>query len=139
MIAPEKRSEPLAMRLRQLIEPAMLMRFASVGVVTTVLDLVLFSAFSASGIPAGAANIGSYSSGIALSYVLNRKFTFASDASALRFAKFVAAMLCGLALSTLLVIVCTMLVPAIVAKIVTVPIVFLWNFVVSRWWVFVRQ
>ncbi|MBO0663020.1 GtrA family protein [Jiella sp. MQZ9-1] len=116
-----------------------LWRFASVGVVTTLLDLAMFSALVVCGAPAGPANIGSYSTGIAASYALNRRFTFGAKGSPLRAAKFAGAMLCGLGLSTLLVLLLSTLVPALAAKIISVPLVFLWNFAISRWWVFAGQ
>ena len=111
-------------------------RFAGVGLVTTLLDVTLFAVLSAAVLPA-LANIASYSCGIALSYVLNRRWTFGvGNASLGQALKFVLATLSGLALSTLLLMVMTRMMPPVAAKLATVPIVFLWNYHSTRQWVF---
>lgn len=111
-------------------------RFAGVGLVTTVLDVAMFAVLSAAVLPA-LANVASYSSGIALSYALNRRWTFGGGNASLRQAfKFVLATLSGLVLSTLLLMVMARIMPPVAAKLATVPIVFLWNYHSTRQWVF---
>lgn len=122
--------------LRDAHDLAKMLRFAGVGLVTTVLDIVMFAALSAVDVPPASANIVSYSCGIALSYALNRRWTFGNDASLSQALKFVLATASGMVLSTLLLIVLTKIMPPMTAKIVTLPAVFLWNYHSTRQWVF---
>ena len=56
---------------------ATLIRFVVIGLVTTLMDLVLFSALtSGAGINPVVANVFSYSCGIVTSFLLNRSWTF---------------------------------------------------------------
>lgn len=116
-------------------------RFAIVGLITTALDFILFGALtSAAGMKTAAANVVSYSCGIAVSFALNRMWTFGQlrggspvGHEALKFATTHAA---GLTLSTVLVSLLALFFPAIAAKAISVPIVFVWNYVLARFWVF---
>ena len=128
------------------------LRFAAVGGATTLLDLAAFAALTGpGGLAGGPANVVSYSSGVATSFVLNGWWTFAATGDeagrdrkavgrareiggrALRFALTNAA---GLVLSTLLVIALSALLPALLAKVASVPLVFAWNYLTARFWVF---
>lgn len=117
-----------------------LFRFAAVGAFTTALDLALFTvAAEALGAPVAPANVGSYGSCVVVSFLLNRRWTFRGDGtrSAWRaFARFLASNLAGIALSTALVTAFATVAPPVAAKAASVPIVFLWNYAVARFWVF---
>ena len=113
-----------------------LLRFATVGAITTVLDVILFAALTAAAIPAALANVSSYSCGILVSYALNRSWTFAIGGSLLQALKFVLSTLFGLLLSTLLVALLITIIPAIHAKLISIPVVFAWNYLAARLWVF---
>ncbi|KQX27805.1 MULTISPECIES: GtrA family protein [unclassified Ensifer] len=115
---------------------ATLARFAAVGAVTTLLDLALFNTLFFLGAPPSPSNLLSYSCGIALSYVLNRTFTFRAAHNYVQAVKFVVATLAGLAISTVFVASLAMLIPAPIAKFVSIPVVFLWNYLTARLWVF---
>jgi putative flippase GtrA len=120
---------------------ARLPRFAAVGLATTLLDLGLFSALTgAGGLPAAAANPLSYSCGVAASFALNHRWTFADGRAGRRagpaFLRFAAANAGGLALSTALVAALAVALPAVAAKAASVPVVFAWNFALARLWVF---
>ena len=116
-------------------------RFACVGLLTTLIDLALFSLLAVSaGMQPAAANTVSYSCGIATSFVLNRGWTFANDRGidcierhAMRF---LVSNLIGLSLSTGLVALFVYFLPNFIAKTASVPLVFVWNYVVVRFWVF---
>lgn len=118
-----------------------LLRFTFVGALTTLLDLLLFTAFAVQlGLPAVFSNIISYSTAIGISFLLNRAWTFGGmndegtiPAYAVRFAL---SNLGGLFLSSLLVGIFTLLLTSIVAKLMSVPIVFVWNYGLARFWVF---
>lgn len=113
-----------------------IVRFAAVGAVTTTLDFVVFTTLHAASLPAPIANTISYSCGIAASYLLNRSWTFAVSGSRLQALKFVLSTLTGLLISTLLVTLFVRFLPAPVAKLASVPIVFVWNYLMARHWVF---
>lgn len=119
---------------------ARLLRFAAVGALTTALDFTLFTlAVARFGAPLIAANAGSYATCVMVSFVLNRRWTFERGgrrSASAAFMRFVASNLAGLALSTALVSALATLAPPVVAKAVSVPLVFLWNFAASRLWVF---
>ena len=96
------------------------------------------SRLTVSGAPPALANIASYSCGIALAYVLNRRWTFRSEGGLARAARFYLLMFAGLLLSTLIVTALSMILPPFVAKLISVPIVFAYNYTASRRWVFGR-
>ena len=50
--------------------------------------------------------------------------------------KFVLSTLTGLLISTILVALLTTAIPAIHAKLISVPVVFAWNYLAARFWVF---
>lgn len=115
------------------------LRFAAVGALTTALDFTLFYFLVEVGAPVVAANLGSYSCGMLASFALNNWWTFrtAAGRGALRaLARFIASNLAGLALSTVLVGLFALVLPATAAKLVSVPLVFVWNFTVAQRWVF---
>ena len=113
-----------------------LLRFATVGAITTALDVTLFAGLTTAGVPAALANVCSYSCGIVVSYNLNRSWTFSVDGSRLKALKFVVSTLTALLISTFLVAVLSMTIPAIYAKFISVPVVFVWNYFAARLWVF---
>ncbi|MCA1406405.1 GtrA family protein [Ensifer sp. IC3342] len=111
-------------------------RFAVVGAVTTALDFVLFTALVAVGAMPALANLFSYSCGILVSYLLHRSWTFGARGSPVLALKFVVSTLAGLMISTCLVALFVMIMPALIAKILSVPLVFIWNYLMARLWVF---
>ncbi|HEV7322476.1 MAG TPA: GtrA family protein [Ensifer sp.] len=113
-----------------------LARFAAVGALTTLLDMSLFNTLYYVGLPPLPSNLVSYSCGIAVSYMLNRAWTFRAAHSHVQAVKFVVATVTGLLISTIIVATLALLIPAPVAKLVSVPIVFVWNYLTSRLWVF---
>lgn len=114
-----------------------IVRFGLVGVVNTLIDLILFSLLvqgAAFGVVA--ANVLSYGTGILNSFVMNRAWTF-NDRSQGRallrsFLLFVGINLLGLGFSTLLVAGFSTLMEPILAKVISVPLVFVWNYLASR-------
>jgi putative flippase GtrA len=112
------------------------MRFAFVGAITTTLDVILFAGLTAAALMPAAANVLSYSCGILLSYILNRSWTFKVEGSRVQAMKFVLSTLTGLVISTLLVSLLAGFMPAMYAKLLSVPVVFVWNYLTARIWVF---
>ncbi|MEJ1159178.1 GtrA family protein [Prosthecomicrobium sp. N25] len=111
------------------------LRFATVGAITTVIDIVGF-ALLVTVLPPAPANLCSYSMGLTVSYLLNSRWTFGVSRNPAQAVKFVAATLAGLGLSTLLVASLSLVIPPIVAKVLSVPVVFAWNYLTVRFWVF---
>lgn len=58
-----------------------LLRFGAVGLANTVLGLVLIWGAMAAGLSPAPANLAGYAVGLVVSYVLNRRFTFAATTS----------------------------------------------------------
>jgi putative flippase GtrA len=127
-------------RLNRLMNSAFL-KFAVVGLITTGLDFVVFGFLTGSaGMRAAAANVASYSCGIIVSFTLNRVWTFGQiqHDSPLKhqMLRFGLTHVAGLILSTSLVAFLALLLPALVAKAISVPLVFIWNYMLAKFWVF---
>lgn len=117
------------------------LRFGTVGGITTLGDLLIFTGLTLGlDIATIPANLVSYSCGIVASFLLNRHWTFSHTKShgnasgqALRFA---ITNLTGLGISTTIVALLAMVLPRPVAKILSIPAVFVWNYLTARHWVF---
>jgi putative flippase GtrA len=120
-----------------------LMKFATVGLATTTLDTGMFySLINLTALGASGANICSYSCGVLLSYLLNRNWTFKMAAGAGTWtayaARFVASNAAGLAISTGIVFGLSQILPELWAKVISLPVIFSWNFGMAKYWVFGR-
>lgn len=116
------------------------MRFGLVGILNTLLDFGVFLLLArVVGIPVALANTVSYSVGLANSFVCNKLWTFGSVPQRLpvgrQFIFFAALNLAGLALSTLIVTALQSL-GLTMAKLISVPVVFAWNYWTSRRFVY---
>ncbi len=116
-------------------------RFAMVGAVNTAVDVGLFAIFFyILAWPLLLANGGGFMVAVGVSYVLNKTWTFA-DSSRGREAfrrglAFAAVAAGGLAIGSLAIWLAAHAVVPILAKLVSIGATFLWNFTVSRRWVF---
>ncbi|MCB1877284.1 MAG: GtrA family protein [Chromatiales bacterium] len=116
-------------------------KFAIVGVINTSVDFGIYLAlvYLAHWEPP-VANVVSYSTGIVVSFLLNRNWTFSSGdyrLSALsQFLRFVPLNLVGLAISTLIILALLGTIGPAMAKIVAVFGTFLWGYFSSHKWVF---
>ena len=118
-----------------------LLRFGSVGAITTSLDFAVFTGLTKiAALAPIPANVLSYSCGILLSFLLNQRWTFRAHAykkgNALQGAQFVIANLIGLTLSSAIVGVFVIILPDLFAKLLSIPLVFVWNYMAARFWVF---
>jgi putative flippase GtrA len=116
-------------------------RFALVGALNTGIDIGVFSlTFYGFGWPLLVANAAGFAIGVGNSYVLNKFWTFGDRSTgreALRRGLvFLAASLIGLALGSLSIWILAMFMPAILAKIATVGVTFVWNYWASGRFVF---
>ena len=118
-------------------------RFGAVGAVNTALDVGLFALLAATtDINIALINVASYSCGVLTSFFLNRYWTFADAAGGRgrnQFLQFVLANMASALLSTVLVERLALILPAIAAKIISLPPIFAFNFAVARFVVFRRS
>jgi putative flippase GtrA len=86
------------------------------------------------------ANVISYSIGIGVSFIMNRRFTFRAQSYNLaleyQFVRFLTVNLLSLVISTLLVSLFTQAMTPRLAKILSVPFVVMWGFFAARAFVF---
>jgi putative flippase GtrA len=116
-------------------------KFSLVGVVNTTIDVTLFGFFVHflhwNVLPA---NMVSYSTGILNSFVMNKLWTFQDQTpfahSLQPFVLFVVINISSLFLSTAVVWLLAQHFPELVAKFLSVGVVFLWNYTLSRLLVF---
>lgn len=114
-------------------------KVALIGALNTGLDLACFLLLTyAAGLAVGFANIVSYGVGTACSYTLNRNWAFRDRAAAgaTGLVLFVGTNVAGLALGTATIVALTGLVPAWVAKGLSVPVTFGFNYACYNWIVF---
>ena len=117
------------------------LRFALVGGANTALDLTLFAALTAAlGVAPEPANAISYGSGIASSFILNRHWTFADARGdvAEMLMRFIALNLGALLLSTVLVTALAQMMAPVIAKLLSLPVMFPLSYGMSRHFVFRR-
>ncbi|MFN0023027.1 MAG: GtrA family protein [Parvularculaceae bacterium] len=118
-----------------------LARFATVGLISAVVDFVFFAVlvFGANVAPAPS-NAISYALSLVANFNLNRRWTFKQEkdpkVAARQGGRFLVANTGGLLLSTAIVGGLALHLPELWAKIASVPIVFVWNYCLSRFWVF---
>ena len=118
------------------------LRFALVGSINTAVDLVLFTAMTELlAMQPDRANAISYGCGIVTSFILNRSWTFedARGGIAEQFTRFTVVSLASLLLSTMIVAGLSAVMPALVAKFLSLPIMFVWSYSMTRRFVFWRE
>jgi putative flippase GtrA len=116
-------------------------RFAMVGAVNTAVDVGLFAIFFyILAWPLLLANAGGFTVAVCVSYILNKTWTFADPSrgreAIRRGFTFAAVALGGLAIGSLAIWLAAFALAPILAKLASVGATFLWNFTISRRWVF---
>ena len=118
----------------------MVRRFATVGLASTLVDILLFSVFQGMfGLPMLAANTLSYSAGMINSFMLHRRWTFAHRAPksvGAQFSQFAAVSLSALLLNSLLVLWLSPVFGALAAKLIATAVGLGWNFLINSGWTF---
>ncbi|MBW7453737.1 GtrA family protein [Paenibacillus sepulcri] len=117
-------------------------KFGSVGIINTGIDLAVFTALTALGVSAVPAQVISYSCGVLNSYYMNRSWTFHKNKKAPGQAvRFAAVNLAALAATTVLLMILhaytsfSLLVCKIAATVFSVGI----NYIGTRYWAFGNQ
>lgn len=116
-------------------------RFAIVGVINTAVDLTFFSVFFyLMAWPLLGANAASFVIAATTGYLLNKAWTFSDKSrggeAVRRGIAFLAVATGGLAIASLIIWLAAMVLPPILAKLTAIGGTFVWNFTVSRRWVF---
>ncbi|MYL18821.1 GtrA family protein [Halobacillus litoralis] len=126
------------MRLSVRSNPWQFLKFSAVGGLNTVVDFTVFFLLSSAGLPYMAAQLLSYSCGVANSYVWNSRFTFKAEGGMKAFVKFIGVNLFTLIITTALLIgsVETAGLPVLPAKAAATLGGLFINYGLSRWWVF---
>jgi putative flippase GtrA len=116
------------------------LKFGLVGVANTGLDVALFATLTyVAGVRPVPANIVSYSAGILLSFAVNRAWTFSDrqrQGGVSQLALFAAGSLAGLGMSTLVIALLAGPCGPLIAKILSIGVTFVWNYVYSNFVVF---
>ncbi|MFC1656341.1 GtrA family protein [Patescibacteria group bacterium] len=121
--------------------PVQFIKFGIVGISNTLIDLGIFQALTAyTPIYYVIANIISFSLGVLNSYIWNRIWTFRSPDRRIskEFIRFAIISVIGLVLNTLFLAVFIEVFnfPSFLGKVVATVLVFVWNFFMSKSWVF---
>jgi len=117
-------------------------RFALIGSINTAIDVGLFAALALLwGLQPDRANAISYGCSLIASFVLNRNWTFADARGGIaeQFTRTIVVSLASLLLSTMLVVSLATIAPALVAKFLSLPIMFLWSHGMTRRFAFWRE
>jgi putative flippase GtrA len=120
----------------------MALRFALVGSINTAVDLGLFAALTMlAGLQPDRANAISYGCSIATSFVLNRGWQLDDARGGVpeQFTRFIVVSPASLLLSTMIVAGLATVIPALVSKLLSLPLTFLWNYSMTRRFVFWRE
>jgi len=118
------------------------LRFAVVGSISTAVDLGIFATLTGlASLQPDRANAISYGCSIVTSFLLNRGWTFEDvrGGVAEQFTRFIVVSLASLLLSTMIVAGLSAVMPALVAKFLSLPIMFLWSYSMTRRFVFWRE
>ena len=116
------------------------LRFLAVGAIATALQYaILLALVRWAGWSAVPASTLGFAISLWLNYVLNHRYTFASDRPhAQALPRFVVTAMCGLALTALAmyILVSRLRLDYLVAQIAVTALVTAWNFAFNRWWSF---
>ena len=117
-------------------------RFAVIGSINTAADLGVFAALILlAGLSPDRANGISYSCGMITNFILNRGWRFrdARDDIAEQLTRFAVLSLASLLLSTMVVTGLSAIMPPLAAKLISIPMMFLWTYSMSHRLVFWRE
>lgn len=118
------------------------LRFAVIGSISTAIDIILFAALTMIwGLQPDRVNAISYGCSLVASFILNRSWTFADVRGGIaeQCTRLIVISLASLLLSTMLVAALATIAPALVAKFLSLPIMFLWSHSMTRRFVFWRE
>jgi len=113
-----------------------LIRFAGVGAVSTILDILFLNLGRKFGLSVGFATALGFIVGSTNGYLMNTFWVFTKDADAVRYTKYLALSAGGLLWTELIVHALDQSLTLNGAKLVAVAVVFFWNYTLSKMWAF---
>ena len=116
-------------------------KFGAIGAVNTVLDLGVYTVLIFFGTVAFAANFAAFIAANMVSYLMNARFTFrregrAQPVSPGNYVKFCLAHAMSLVISTLTILLLADIIGPLLAKLASIPVTLLWNYLASAFVVF---
>ena len=121
----------------RLFGPASVGRYAAIGVTGVTLDTVLFVVLTRAGMAPVAATVLSTTAGILNNYVLNAKLNFGTSLNLVHGRRFLTVGLIGLVVAAVsLQVLIALGVDEVVAKVISIPVVVVSQFVVNKRWSF---
>jgi putative flippase GtrA len=118
------------------------LRFAVIGSINTAVDLGIFATLTGlMNLQPDRANAISYACCIVTGFILNRGWRFEDvrGGMAEQFTRLIVVTLASLLLSTMIVGGLATVMPALIAKFLSLPIMFLWSYSMTRRFVFWRE
>lgn len=117
----------------------LLTKYFLIGIVAALIELSIFNSFIKS-LNYIVANSIAYSFGVITSFTFNRLFNFKiKDRLIIRFGRFLVVNLSGLLISNLFLITFSGLMPYFELKVVSMPIVILFQFLMNYFWTFRKE
>lgn len=122
--------------LRRLIGKRSIVRYGAIGASAASLDFVLFTVlitvFSVQ-----LSSVLGVAAGIATSYILNSKLNFFQDLAGKRAIRFFAVGISGMTVSTVLITwMVSIAIEPVIAKLITIPVVALSQYLLNSFWTF---
>lgn len=114
-------------------------RFAVVGAISTVWDVLVYTLLLKAGVNIYLATALGFLVGLTNGYLMNSRFVFAQERSAARYGKYAVVSGIGLLLTELIIHLLHVdwaHLSALKAKLVAVVLVFFWNYGMSKLWAF---
>jgi putative flippase GtrA len=111
-------------------------RFAGVGLTSTVLDIALLNVFAHFGVAVPVATAVGFLAGATNGYFLNSAFVFQADRTAARYIKYLVVSIGGFIITEFIVNYLHGSFGLNKAKLVAVVLVFFWNYGLSKVWAF---
>ncbi len=116
-----------------------IVKFAGVGVVSTLSDLALFKILVVIGVNVYVATALGFLLGLSIGFAMNGRFVFKTEHTTSRYVKYALISLGGLAITELIIHlfhVDLFQLTAFQAKLIAVAVVFFWNYGWSKFWAF---
>lgn len=116
-----------------------LIRFAGVGALNTILDILVLKALTLAGMAVWIATAIGYICGWTNGFFMSSRYVFKTKASGARYAKYGLVSFGGLLLTELIINILHVRVfhiELLLAKLIAVAVVFFWNYTLSKVWAF---
>jgi putative flippase GtrA len=116
-----------------------IVRFAAVGAVSTTADIILYQLLYSMHVYVQVAATLGFLAGLSVGFILNSRFVFKTELTTHRYGRYALTSFGGLLITNGLIYLLytdAQLTTALVAKLIAVMVVFVWNYTWSRYWAF---